>query len=88
MQTKDSSMKKLKKVSNIVLIAACVAVVSCAAVAVIAHFVTGFELSPTLTTAWFSFWGVEIIALATIKNCKTKHHSEDTEDIPDEEDFE
>lgn len=81
-------MKKLKKVSNIVLIAACVAVVSYAAVAVIAHFVTGFELSPTLTTAWFSFWGVEIIALATIKNCKTKHHSEDTEDIPDEEDFE
>ena len=81
-------MKKLKKVSNIVLIAACVAVVSYATVAVIAHFVTGFELSPTLTTAWFSFWGVEIIALATIKNCKTKHHSEDTEDIPDEEDFE
>ena len=81
-------MKKLKKVSNIVLIAACVAVVSYAAVAVIAHFVTGFELSPTLTTAWFSFWGVEIIALATIKNCKTKHHSEDMEDIPNEEDFE
>lgn len=81
-------MKKLKKVSNIVLIAACVAVVSYAAVAVIAHFVTGIELSPTLTTAWFSFWGVEIIALATIKNCKTKHHLEDTEDIPDEEDFE
>lgn len=80
-------MKKLKKVSNIVLIAACAAVVSYAAVAVIAHFVTGFELSPTLTTAWFSFWGVEIIALATIKNCKTKHHSEDTEDIPDEETF-
>ena len=81
-------MKKLKKVSNIVLIAACVAVVSYAAVAVIAHFVTGFELSPTLTTAWFSFWGVEIIALATIKNCKTKHNSEDTEGILDEEDFE
>lgn len=81
-------MKKLKKVSNIVLIAACAAVVSYAAVAVIAHFVTGFELSPTLTTAWFSFWGVEIIALATIKNCKTKHYSEDTEDIPDEEDIE
>lgn len=69
-------MKKLKKVSNIVLIAACVAVVSYAAVAVIAHFVTGFELSPTLTTAWFGFWGVEIIALATIKNCKVKHDAD------------
>lgn len=75
-------MKKLKKVSNIVLIAACVAVVSYATVAVIAHFVTGFELSPTLTTAWFSFWGVEIIALATIKNCKTRHSS-DSEEFSD-----
>ena len=77
--------KKLKKVSNIVLIAACAAVVGYAATAVIIHVVTGIELSPTLTTAWFSFWGVEIIALATIKNCKTKHHTEETEDIPDEE---
>lgn len=80
--------KKLKKVSNIVLIAAVTAVVGYATVAIIAHFATGIELSPTLTTAWFSFWGVEIIALATIKNCKTKHHSEDTEDIPNEEDTE
>jgi len=82
-------MKKLKKVSNIVLIAACTAVVCYAVTAVIAHFVTGFELSPTLTTAWFSFWGVEIIALATIKNCKTKHNidisdSEESEVIDDE----
>ena len=80
--------KKPKKVSNIVLIAACAAVIGYAVTAIIAHFATGIELSPTLTTAWFSFWGVEIIALATIKNCKTKHHSEDMEDIPDEEDTE
>ena len=72
-------MKKLKKVSNIVLIAACIAVVSYAITAVVAHFVTGVELSPTLTTAWFSFWGVEIIALATIKNCKTRHSADDQE---------
>lgn len=78
-------MKKLKKVSNIVLIAACTAVVGYAITGVIAHFVTGMELSPTLTTAWFSFWGVEIIALATIKNCKTKHNADNSEPIESEE---
>ncbi len=77
-------MKKLKKVSNIVLIAACAAVIGYAATAIIAHFVSGIELSPTLTTSWFSFWGVEIIALATIKNCKTRH-SVDTDPIESED---
>lgn len=79
---------KLKKVSNIVLIAACVAVIGYAVTATIVQIVTGVELSPTLTTAWFSFWGVEIIALATIKNCKTKHNIDidpiESEDIEDE----
>ena len=79
------NMKKLKKVSNLVLIAAVTAVIGYSVTATIVQIITGVELSPTLTTAWFSFWGVEIVALATIKNCKTKHHTEETEDIPDEE---
>ena len=33
----------------------------------------GFEVSSTLTVAWFAFWGTEIIALASIKNTKTKN---------------
>ncbi len=77
--------KKLKKVSNIVLIAAVTAVVGYGVTATIVQVMTGVELSPTLTTAWFSFWGVEIIALATIKNHKTKHQTEETEGVPDEE---
>ncbi len=77
--------KKLKKVSNIVLIAAVTAVIAYAVTAIIAHFTTGIELSPTLTTAWFSFWGAEIIALASIKNCKTKHMPKDGEDTSDED---
>ena len=76
--------KKLKKVSNIVLIAACAAVVGYAATAVIIHIITGIELSPTLTTAWFSFWGAEIIALASIKNNKVKHNTQETEETDDE----
>lgn len=79
--------KKLKKVSNLVLIAAVTAVVGYGITATIVQVITGVELSPTLTTAWFSFWGVEIIALAAIKNCKVKHNADETEDIPDEETF-
>ena len=77
--------KKLKKVSNIVLIAAVTAVTGYAVTATIVQVITGVELSPTLTTAWFSFWGVEIVALATIKNCKTKHNTENAEVVSDEE---
>lgn len=77
--------KKLKKVSNLVLIAAVTAVVGYGITATIVQVITGVELSPTLTTAWFSFWGVEIIALAAIKTSKVKHNADETEDIPDEE---
>jgi hypothetical protein len=30
----------------------------------------GIEISPTLTTCWFVFWGTEIAALAGIKVTK------------------
>ncbi len=78
-------MEKLKKVSNLVLIAACAAVIAYAVTVTVVQIVTGTELSPTLTTAWFSFWGVEIIALAAIKNCKTKHRTNTTENDCDED---
>lgn len=80
--------KKLKKVSNIVLIAAVTAVVGYGIAAYIFQIVTGVELSPTLTTAWFGFWGCEIVALAAIKTSKVKHGADDgtetEEDITDE----
>lgn len=31
------------------------------------------EISATLTTCWFGFWTVEIVALASIKNVKVKN---------------
>jgi hypothetical protein len=34
------------------------------------------EISPTLTGCWYTFWGVELINLANIKNTKTKHQQE------------
>ena len=30
------------------------------------------EISATLTTCWFAFWTVEIVALASIRNVKVK----------------
>ena len=42
---------------------------------------TSIELSPTLTTCVFGFFGTELLGLAWIKNCdtknKTKHSSSD-----------
>ena len=41
----------------------------------------------TLTTAWFAFWGTELVALAAIKTTKVKHQKEEIieEDIISEE---
>lgn len=35
------------------------------------QFTFQIELSPTLTTCWFAFWGTEILSLASIKIGKT-----------------
>ena len=38
------------------------------------QYFAGVEVSPTLTTCWFGFWGTEIVALAVIKTSKVKHN--------------
>lgn len=48
--------------------------------AFILQFYNGTEISPTLTTSYFSFWGIELIAMATIKNNKTKNVVEESEE--------
>jgi hypothetical protein len=42
------------------------------------QYFAGVEVSPTLTTAWFSFWGVELINLTLIKTTKVKHNKDDS----------
>lgn len=44
------------------------------------QYFTSIEVSPTLTTCWFAFWGTEIIALAAIKTSKVKHNKDNTKD--------
>ena len=40
--------------------------------AFVLQFLGMMEISATLTTCWFAFWTVEIVALASIKNAKIK----------------
>lgn len=39
------------------------------------QFVCGVEVSPTLTTCFYTFWAVEMLSLAGIKTFKTKYDS-------------
>lgn len=67
-----------------------IAIVGYTAAAFALQYFAQVEISPTLTTAWFGFWTVEIVALAAIKTSKVKHKYDVTcepeEDFIEEED--
>lgn len=65
------------KISNKVIVAAIVSVTAFTVAAFVLQFVAHVEISPTLTTCWFSFWTVELGALAGIKICKTRFHKDE-----------
>ncbi len=67
------SNKPKKKVSNIMLVVICAMIILYTAADFALQYFTSIEVSPTLTTAWFAFWGTELIALAAIKTTKVKH---------------
>lgn len=70
-------MKKQKrKVSNIMLVLICAMIIIYTAADFALQYFAGVEVSPTLTTAWFAFWTVEIVALAAIKTSKVKHQQD------------
>ncbi len=77
-------MKK-RHFSNYIVILAIAAVVIYSGAAVVLQFMGGYELSPTLTTCWFTFWGTELVSLAAIKHSKIKHGGEQ-EDLPQNND--
>ena len=45
------------------------------------QYFTTIEVSPTLTTAWFAFWGTELVALAAIKNQKVKYNYDNNNEV-------
>ena len=73
-------MKDKKKVSNIMLVIICIMVILYAAADFALQYFASVEVSPTLTTAWFAFWGAEIVSLAAIKTSKIKHKVEENKE--------
>ena len=67
--------KKKKKVSNIMLVIIVLAIVGYFAANFILQYRFGIEISSTLTTCWFAFWGCEIVALTTIRVAKVGKES-------------
>lgn len=72
--------KPKRKVSNIMLVLICTMIILYTAADFALQYFAGVEVSPTLTTAWFTFWTVELVALAAIKTSKVKHGKDVTSD--------
>lgn len=70
------------KTSTKFVIAAVIAIMLFTVASFIVLFASGQNISDGLTVAYFSFWTAEIVALASIKNTKTrkKKKKEVTED--------
>ena len=78
--------KSKKKVSNIMLVIICIMIILYTIADFVLQYFTSIEVSPTLTTAWFAFWGTELVALAAIKTSKVKHKQDnESEEIINEE---
>jgi hypothetical protein len=68
------------KVSNIMLVIIVIAIVGYTIASFVLQYHTGVEMSPTITSAWFLFWGTEIAMLTGIKVSKIlkeKHNDEE-----------
>lgn len=75
--------KPKRKVSNMMLVLICMMIIIYAIATFVLQYAVGVEVSPTLTTAWFAFWGVELINLAAIKTSKIRHGQDVSgEDLP------
>lgn len=62
--------KPKRKVSNIMLVLICTMIILYTAADFALQYFTSVEVSPTLTTAWFAFWGGELICLTGIRVSK------------------
>ena len=65
--------KKERKVSNIMLVISVAAVLGYVVAAFWVQLMTGVEVSPTVTTLYFSFWVTEIWSLSRIRINKERY---------------
>jgi glycopeptide antibiotics resistance protein len=76
--------KKKRHFADYIVFLSIIAVTGFTVAAFVLQFKGLMEISATLTTCWFAFWTVEIIALASIRNQKTKHNYKNKEGENDE----
>lgn len=69
--------KKRRRFSSIMIIVIVINIVAYTLASLIVQMHTGVEMSPTVTTCWYSFWTIEIIALTGIKISKVKRDKDD-----------
>lgn len=89
-KNKTKVEKPKKKVSNIMLVLICTMIILYTAADFALQYFAGVEVSPTLTTAWFAFWGTEIVALTAIKTAKVMKNQdtkEETQEVGDASDL-
>ena len=72
--------RKERKTSTIMLVIIVASILLYTIGAFFVQYHTGIEISSTLTTCWFSFWGVEILALTGIKVSKVFQSSKKDKD--------
>ena len=86
----DKQNKPKKKVSNIMLVLICSMIILYTAAAFMLQYYTNVEISPTVTTAWYAFWSVEVCNLMIIKCVKIKkgeNHEDTTNEYVENEDI-
>lgn len=69
--------RKKRHFADYIVFLSILAVTGFTVAAFILQFKGLMEISATLTGCWFAFWTVEIIALASIRNQKTKHEKKE-----------
>lgn len=76
-------MKK-GRTSRLLLFVSCTMIILFAVCTFLLAYLTGTEISSTLVTAWFSFWGAEIVSLTAIKIGKVKYNYEQNQEEEEE----
>lgn len=69
------------KFNKLIVLLSIIAIISYTIAVILLQKFTMMELSPTLTTCVYAFFGTELIGLAGIKICDTKFTNQDNNDI-------
>lgn len=80
-ENSDMGEKQVRKnkrhFANYIVFLSIIAITVFTIAAFVLQFKGYMEISTTLTACWFAFWTVEIVALASIRNQKTKYEKKE-----------